>query len=83
MKSDPTQPDSEITEEYLIDQLVIAGSVDTVIDRLQEVTEFLGPFGTLINMSFDWIDENDKKSWLESMALYQNEVIPKLSSNLN
>ena len=83
MKSDPNQPDTEITEDYLIDELVIAGSVDTVIGRLQELTEFLGPFGTLINMSFDWIDENDKKSWLESMAIYQNEVIPKLNSNLN
>jgi len=83
MKSDPNQPDTEITEDYLIDELVIAGSVDTVIGRLQELTEFLGPFGTLINMSFDWIDENDKKGWLESMAIYQNEVIPKLNSNLN
>ena len=83
MKSDPNQPDSEITEDYLLNELVIAGSVETVIERLQELTEFLGPFGTLVNMSFDWIDQDDKKAWIESMAIYQNEVIPKLSSNLN
>jgi hypothetical protein len=57
--------------------------VETVINRLQEITEYLGPFGTLINMSFDWIDESDKKDWLNSMALFQNEVIPKLSSQIN
>ena len=83
MKSDPNQPDSEITEDYLINELIIAGSVETVIGRLQEISEYLGPFGTLINMSFDWIDESDKRDWLNSMALFQNEVIPKLSSRIN
>jgi len=83
MKSDPNEPDSEITEDYLINELVIAGSVETVISRLQEISEYLGPFGTLINMSFDWIDESDKRDWLNSMALFQNEVIPTLSSRIN
>ncbi len=55
---------------------IIAGDVDTVLERLGMMIEETGPFGTLILMSYDW---DDKDSWLHSMDLFANELMPALN----
>ena len=55
---------------------VIASDVDEALRRLMVMREETGDFGTLILLSFDWID---KKSWLHSMELFANELMPALN----
>ena len=54
----------------------IAGDVDEVLRRLLQMIEETGPFGVLVNMSYDW---DDKQSWLYSMELFARELMPALN----
>jgi hypothetical protein len=38
--------------------------------------EETGPFGKLILMGYDW---DDKQSWLDSMGMFANELMPALN----
>ena len=40
------------------------------------LVEETGPFGTLVLMSYDW---DDKASWLHSMQLFAEELMPALN----
>lgn len=72
--TDPDMPDSDVTEQYCIDNIVIAGSPETVVDRLVEFREDVGPFETLIISHHDWID---KPPWRRHMELMATEVMPR------
>ena len=69
-------PDSECQLDFLMTEQIIAGDVDEVLRRLLVLIEETGTFGTLILMSYDW---DDKESWLRSMALFANELMPALN----
>ena len=62
--------------DFLMTEQIIAGDVDEVLRRLLELIEETGPFGTLVLMSYDW---DDKESWLHSMELFANELMPALN----
>ncbi|SVB00320.1 uncharacterized protein METZ01_LOCUS153174 [marine metagenome] len=79
MKDDVGIEDSEIDDDYFINNLVIAGSVETVLQRILRLIDDVGTFGTLINMSFDWINDSDRRYWMDSMALFQTELMPRLN----
>ncbi len=64
-----------------IDKCVIAGSVDTVRDRLIDMADNIGPFGTLVSVGHDW--EDDGTRWLNSMTKLAKEVAPALSQHLS
>ena len=68
--------DDELTVDWAIDNIVIAGSPTTVADRLLAVREQVGPFGTIVATGLDW---DDKEFWKRSMALMANEVMPRLA----
>ena len=55
---------------------IIAGDVDTVLERLEALRAEVGDFGTLVMMSYDW---DDKESWLHSLDLFANELMPALN----
>ncbi len=66
----------ELTDFPIAPEQIIAGDVDEVLRRLQAFIEETGPFGTLILMSYDW---DDKQSWLHSLDLFANELMPALN----
>src|SRR3954470_7722563 len=78
-KHDPSVPDSAVTDEYLIDQLLIAGTVNQVVDRLLAFREFIGPFGTLLYCGHDWADAPAMRRSMELMA---EEVLPAINRAL-
>jgi alkanesulfonate monooxygenase SsuD/methylene tetrahydromethanopterin reductase-like flavin-dependent oxidoreductase (luciferase family) len=73
------QPDAEITTDYLVDKLVIAGSVASVVDQLLAYREFMGEFGTLYYCGMDWVDARLGK---RSMQLLAEEVMPRVNAAL-
>ena len=63
------------TLEYIIDEIAIVGSPDTVTRRLQELYDVTGGFGTVLMIGHDW---DDKAKMKRSMQLMAKEVMPRL-----
>jgi alkanesulfonate monooxygenase SsuD/methylene tetrahydromethanopterin reductase-like flavin-dependent oxidoreductase (luciferase family) len=78
-KHSDDQPDESITTDYLLDELVIAGTPDQVADRLAAFHDDVGPFGTLLYCGVDWHDEQLARRSMELMA---TEVMPRLNQAL-
>jgi alkanesulfonate monooxygenase SsuD/methylene tetrahydromethanopterin reductase-like flavin-dependent oxidoreductase (luciferase family) len=78
-KLDQSQPDSEITPEYVTDKLVIAGTVNSVVDQILAFREKIGDFGTLYYACMDWKDPALGK---RSMQLMAEEVMPRVNAAL-
>ena len=74
-KHEPSVPDAALTDEYLISQLLIAGTVNEVVDKLQAFREQVGPFGTLLYCGHDWADAAAMRRSMELMA---EKVLPRL-----
>jgi alkanesulfonate monooxygenase SsuD/methylene tetrahydromethanopterin reductase-like flavin-dependent oxidoreductase (luciferase family) len=73
------QPDSDITNDYLLDKLVIAGSVDKVADDLLAMHAYLGGYGILYYCGIDWVDADLAK---RSMQLLAEQVMPRVNAQL-
>ncbi|WP_151446815.1 LLM class flavin-dependent oxidoreductase [Lacisediminimonas profundi] len=78
-KPDQDMPDSAVTLEYALDQLVIAGTVNDVVDQLLAFRDQIGDFGTLLYACHDWIDPALGKRSMELMA---TEVLPRVNQAL-
>jgi len=78
-KHDPSVADEAVSDDYLTDQLLIAGTVNEVVDKLAAFREFIGPFGTLLYVGHDWADE---RAMRRSMELMAEKVLPALNSGL-
>jgi alkanesulfonate monooxygenase SsuD/methylene tetrahydromethanopterin reductase-like flavin-dependent oxidoreductase (luciferase family) len=68
-------PDSDVTIDYLMDNVFIVGSADEVTQKLNDLNGELGGFGTLLAMGHEW-DPYD--AWYESMSVLVKEVLPKV-----
>jgi alkanesulfonate monooxygenase SsuD/methylene tetrahydromethanopterin reductase-like flavin-dependent oxidoreductase (luciferase family) len=75
-KSHQSQDDSEITDDYLVDRLVICGSVNKVVDDILRLRERVGDFGELVYANMDWVDPALAKRSMELMA---SEVMPRVN----
>jgi alkanesulfonate monooxygenase SsuD/methylene tetrahydromethanopterin reductase-like flavin-dependent oxidoreductase (luciferase family) len=75
-KHDPSVPDSAVTQAYMTDQLLIAGTVNEVVEKLLAFREFIGPFGTLLYCGHDWADAPAMRRSMELMA---EEVMPRVN----
>jgi alkanesulfonate monooxygenase SsuD/methylene tetrahydromethanopterin reductase-like flavin-dependent oxidoreductase (luciferase family) len=75
-KRDLEMSDADCHLDYLMQEQIIAGDVDHVLDRLLGLIDETGTFGTLVLMSYDW---DDKRSWLESMRLFAEALMPALN----
>ncbi len=76
-KLDQSQPDSEITAEYVTNKLVIAGSVNSVVDQILAFREKTGDFGTLYYACMDW---KDPALGRRSMELMAEQVMPRVNA---
>ena len=75
IKTDPDMQDRDVTIDYLIDNVWIVGSVETVTRKLEELFHLVGGFGTLLIMGHEWLPE---EKWKSSVTLMMKEVIPAL-----
>jgi alkanesulfonate monooxygenase SsuD/methylene tetrahydromethanopterin reductase-like flavin-dependent oxidoreductase (luciferase family) len=76
MKSDPDMPDSDVTPEYLVDNIWIVGSPDDVAEKLRNLYNEVGGFGVLLAMGHEW---QPKDKWVNAMTLLSKEVMPRLA----
>jgi alkanesulfonate monooxygenase SsuD/methylene tetrahydromethanopterin reductase-like flavin-dependent oxidoreductase (luciferase family) len=78
-KTDPHMPDSEVTADYVTQRLVLAGSVNSVVDQILAFQEQVGNFGNLVYACHDWMDPHLAK---RSMELFATEVMPRVNAAL-
>ena len=76
-KSHKEQPDSEITHDFVMDQLVLHGSVNKVVDQILALRETAGDFGELVYAGMDWVDPELTK---RSMTLMAEQVMPRVNA---
>ena len=76
-KSHKDQPDEEITQDYVMDNCVIHGSVNKVVDDILALREEIGDFGELVYAGMDWVDPTLAK---RSMQLLAEEVMPRVNA---
>jgi alkanesulfonate monooxygenase SsuD/methylene tetrahydromethanopterin reductase-like flavin-dependent oxidoreductase (luciferase family) len=75
-KVDRDMPDAAITLDYVLDSLVICGTVESVVDQILAFRERIGDFGTLVYAGHDWTDERLARRSMELMA---EEVMPRVN----
>lgn len=78
-KEDPSQPDEAITPEYAVEKLVIAGTVNKVVEQILAFREQTRDFGTLVYACHDWVDPALGKRSMELMA---QQVMPAVNAAL-
>jgi alkanesulfonate monooxygenase SsuD/methylene tetrahydromethanopterin reductase-like flavin-dependent oxidoreductase (luciferase family) len=76
-KSHKEQPDSEITLDYVMDNCVIHGSVNKVVDQLLALREQIGDFGEIVYAGMDWADPALGQ---RSMQLMAEQVMPRVNA---
>ncbi len=76
-KSDQSMPDAAITPEYVTEKLVLAGTVNSVVDQILAFREQTGDFGTLVYACHDWIEPKLGKRSMELMA---EKVMPAVNA---
>jgi alkanesulfonate monooxygenase SsuD/methylene tetrahydromethanopterin reductase-like flavin-dependent oxidoreductase (luciferase family) len=78
-KHDPALPDSALTDEYLVEQMLIAGTVNEVVERLLAFRERIGAFGRLLYVGHDWAEPAAMRRSMELMA---TQVMPAVNRAL-
>jgi alkanesulfonate monooxygenase SsuD/methylene tetrahydromethanopterin reductase-like flavin-dependent oxidoreductase (luciferase family) len=78
MKTDPDMPDSDVTVEYLLDNIWIVCSPDEVAGKLRKLYEDVGGFGVLLAMGHEW---QPRDVWERSVTLLKQEVMPRLADS--
>lgn len=78
-KPDQSMPDEDVTLEWILDTLVMAGTVDSVVDQMLAFVEKTGDFGMLMYCAHDWVDAGLSK---RSMQLFAEEVMPRVNAAL-
>jgi len=76
-KQDMKQPDAEITLDYVLDECVVCGTVDKVVDEVLKLREEVGPFGEIVYAGMDWVDERLARRSMELMAA---QVMPRVNA---
>src|SRR3546814_4528979 len=76
-KPTPDTPDADITVARMLADIVIKGSPVTVLDRLVEIVDTVGPFGGLLIAKKDW---DDRAAHLKSYRLMAED---RKSTRLN
>ena len=75
-KTSEQQDDRELTGDYMVDRLVLSGTVNNVVDQILKLREEVGDFGELVYAGMDWVDPALAKRSMELMA---NEVMPRVN----
>lgn len=75
-KQNASMADEDVTPEYMAETSWLVGSPETVAQKLQNLYDDVGGFGTLLVTVYDYADAPD--AWRESMRLLIQEVLPRL-----
>ena len=78
-KTHQEQDDRELTDDYMVERLVICGSVNKVVDDILKLREEIGDFGEIVYAGMDWVDPALGKRSMELMA---NEVMPRVNASI-
>ena len=78
-KSRPDMKDEEVTLDYAVENIVIRGTVNAVVDRILAMHEAIGDFGTLLYCGKDWTDPALGRRSMELMA---EKVMPAVNAAL-
>ena len=76
-KEHKDQSDAEVTLDFVLERLVIAGTVNKVVDEILAFRERVGEFGELVYAGMDWVDAQLEK---RSMQLMAEEVMPRVNA---
>ena len=76
-KEHKDQSDAEVTLDFVLERLVIAGTVNKVVDQILAFRERVGDFGELVYAGMDWVDAKLEK---RSMQLMAEEVMPRVNA---
>jgi alkanesulfonate monooxygenase SsuD/methylene tetrahydromethanopterin reductase-like flavin-dependent oxidoreductase (luciferase family) len=76
-KADPALADEAVTLDYALDNCVITGTPDQVVEEILALRESAGPFGTLVYAGKNW---NDPELSRRSMELMAQEVMPAVNA---
>jgi alkanesulfonate monooxygenase SsuD/methylene tetrahydromethanopterin reductase-like flavin-dependent oxidoreductase (luciferase family) len=81
LKHDPSAPDADVDIDYLIENLWIVGSPDTVTAKIRALYDEVGGFGVLLGTKYDWgtLDEPFKHAeiYRRNLELLATEVMPR------
>ena len=75
-KKDQKAPDSSVTTEGIMRDVVIWGTPEKVADELLAFRDEIGDFGTLLYAGHDW---KDKTLAIRSMELMTEKVMPAVN----
>jgi alkanesulfonate monooxygenase SsuD/methylene tetrahydromethanopterin reductase-like flavin-dependent oxidoreductase (luciferase family) len=75
-KTHPGQDDAELTDDYLVERLVLCGTVNRVVDQILALREQAGEFGEIVYAGMDWVDPRLARRSMELMA---TEVMPRVN----
>ena len=78
-KKSRQQPDDEITLDYVLDELVIAGTPEQVAEQVLAFRQEVGDFGELVYAGLDWVDPALARRSMELMA---QKVMPLVNAEL-
>ena len=78
-KTHPAQDDGELTDDYLVERLVLCGTVNSVVDQILALREAAGEFGEIVYAGMDWVDPRLARRSMELMA---TEVMPRVNRAL-
>ncbi|WP_421699397.1 LLM class flavin-dependent oxidoreductase [Ancylobacter sp.] len=76
-KRDQNAPDSSVTVDSVLSDLVIWGTPDKVADELAAFQDEVGDFGTLLYAGHDWAD---KQLAIRSLELMAEKVMPAVNA---
>jgi len=78
-KKHQDEDDSHVTLDRLLDDLVISGTVNEVVDQILALRENSGPFGEIVYAGMDLVDPALGRRSMELMA---HEVMPRVNQAL-
>jgi alkanesulfonate monooxygenase SsuD/methylene tetrahydromethanopterin reductase-like flavin-dependent oxidoreductase (luciferase family) len=78
-KRDKEQPEEELTLDYVMDNCVIHGTVNKIVDDILKLQEETGHFGELVYAGMDWVEPALAK---RSMQLMAEQVMPRVNAAL-
>ena len=76
-KTDQSTPDSAITIDWLIENIWLVGSPDTVAKKIRRLHADVGGFGGILALTYDWGDQQQKN--YRSMELLATRVLPQVA----
>ena len=75
-KLDPAMPDDAVTVDYLMEDVWVVGDPSECVEKIQQLYEESGGFGTLLSITTD----SDDAGWdAESLRLLMEDVAPRLT----